>query len=261
VRGQQSKASPAGEAKRNPVSKKGAKPLTLRPVIRNGNAPRPQSLRDQAYDAIKHEIITCSLKPGEYINERLLSERLNFGRTPVHQAIDQLKHQGLIDVIPRKGLIVRALSLDEIMQVAEARMINETECARLAAARVTKAELAELKAILSRADRSRKSRDINALMELDRLFHGTLARAAKNPILSEVLRTLHERSLRVWFISLNDAEHLKRVQQEHEQIIEMLACGNAEGAANAMRQHIVSFRSNIARHVDGAISSHTVVST
>ena len=92
MRGQQSKASSAGEAKRKPGSKRVAKPRTLRPAVRNSNALRPRSLRDQAYDAIKHEIITCSLKPGEYINERLLSERLNFGRTPVHQAIDQLKH-------------------------------------------------------------------------------------------------------------------------------------------------------------------------
>ncbi|MGA7810918.1 GntR family transcriptional regulator [Bradyrhizobium sp.] len=213
---------------------------------------RRLSLRDQAYEAIKHDIITCALRPGEYINESLLSERLRFGRTPVHQAIDQLKLQGLVDIIPRKGIIVRPVNLAEIMQVAEVRMINEMECARLAAVRATKSDIAAMRDILANADEARSTRDIEALMMLDRDFHGMLAQAAKNPVLSELLRTLHERSLRVWFISLNDAEHLKKVQREHEAIVDALVAGDADRAAAAMREHILSYRSNIARHVDPA---------
>nr|WP_249780788.1 GntR family transcriptional regulator [Bradyrhizobium sp. dw_78] len=213
---------------------------------------RRLSLRDQAYEAIKHDIITCALRPGEYINESLLSERLKFGRTPVHQAIDQLKLQGLVDIIPRKGIIVRPVNLAEIMQVAEVRMINEMECARLAAARASKSEIGVMRDILAKADKARNTRDIEALMMLDRDFHSMLAQSAKNIVLSDLLRTLHERSLRVWFISLNDAEHLKKVHREHEVIVEALVAGDADRAADAMRTHILSYRGNIARHVDPA---------
>ena len=85
----------------------------------------PQSLRDAAYEAIKHRIITCAFRPGEYINEAYVSAVLGIGRTPVHQAIDRLMLEGMLDVIPRKGVIVKPVSLDEIMQIVEVRLLNE----------------------------------------------------------------------------------------------------------------------------------------
>ena len=67
--------------------------------------PTAQSLRDLAYESIKHRIITCEFKPGEYINEARVSAILGLGRTPVHQAIDRLMLDGMVEVIPRKGVI------------------------------------------------------------------------------------------------------------------------------------------------------------
>src|SRR4051812_42750255 len=90
------------------------------------------SLRDTAYAAIKHRIITCAFKPGEFLNEASVSATLGIGRTPVHQAIDRLMLEGMLDVMPRKGVIVRPVSLDEVMQIIEVRLLNECPCVRLA---------------------------------------------------------------------------------------------------------------------------------
>ena len=72
-----------------------------------GAAPRRrstrQSLRDAAYEAIKHRVMTCKFKPGECINEASVSALLGFGRTPVHQALDRLMIEEMVEVIPRKG--------------------------------------------------------------------------------------------------------------------------------------------------------------
>src|SRR5687767_10822325 len=114
-------------------------------------APEPQSLRDAAYDAIKHRIITCAFKPGEYLNEAYVSATLGIGRTPVHQAIDRLMLDGLVEVIPRKGVIVKLVSLEEIMQIVEVRLLNESYCVRLAAERAERADIAELSDIVARA--------------------------------------------------------------------------------------------------------------
>src|SRR5262249_14303498 len=94
-----------------------------------------QSLRDAAYEAIKHRIITCKFKPGECINEASVSALLGYGRTPVHQAIDRLMLEEMVEVIPRKGVIVKPVILQDVMQMVDVRMINEAQCARLAAAR------------------------------------------------------------------------------------------------------------------------------
>jgi DNA-binding GntR family transcriptional regulator len=203
------------------------------------------SLRDKAYDTIKHRIITCSFRPGEYINELQLSALLKIGRTPVHQALDRLMIEGMVEVIPRKGAFIRPVSLEEILNVIDVRLVNEMHCVRLAVARASDVELAELSAVLDRADTLVPKRDIEGLMLLDREFHLRLSRAARNPVLAELLLSLHERSLRFWFISLSDDQHLLAVLREHREIAGRLRERDAEGACAAMRAHIESFHATI----------------
>src|SRR5262249_18572371 len=97
--------------------------------------PSRQSLRDVAYEAIKRRIMTCSFQPGESINEIQVASLIGVGRTPVHQALDRLMFEDMVEVIPRKGVIVKPVSLHDVMQMVEVRLINETYCARLAAQR------------------------------------------------------------------------------------------------------------------------------
>jgi GntR family transcriptional regulator, rspAB operon transcriptional repressor len=205
------------------------------------------SLRDAAYDAIKHRIITCAFRPGEYINELQLSSLLKIGRTPVHQALDRLMIEGMVEVIPRKGVIVKPVSLNEVLQIIEVRLINEPFGARLAAAHANDADLEELTDVVKRAKHWASVRNVENLMLLDREFHLLIARAAKNDVLIELLRNLHERSLRFWFISLNAPTQYENVQNEHEAILDMIQQRNAEKAEAAMRAHIESFRTNVSK--------------
>jgi DNA-binding GntR family transcriptional regulator len=211
------------------------------------NPGTPASLRDAAYDAIKHRIITCAFKPGEYINELQLSALLNIGRTPVHQALDRLMIEGMVEVIPRKGVIVKPVSLNEVLQITEVRLINETFGARLAAEQANDSDLADLADILKRAKHWSSVRNVENMMLLDRRFHLTIARAAKNDVLTELLRNLHERSLRFWFISLNAPAHYESVQNEHAAILDAIRQRDPNKADAAMRRHIQSFRKNVAQ--------------
>jgi GntR family transcriptional regulator, rspAB operon transcriptional repressor len=207
------------------------------------------SLRDAAYEAIKHRIITCAFRPGEYINELQLSALLKIGRTPVHQALDRLMIEGMVEVIPRKGVIVKPVSLNEVLQIIEVRLINEPFGARLAAEHANDADLAALADVLKRAKNWATLRNIENMMLLDREFHLLIARAAKNDVLMELLRSLHERSLRFWFISLGDDLQLRRVNDEHHAVLDAIAARNKAAATAAMRAHIDSFRSNIMRTI------------
>lgn len=212
-------------------------------------AGEPQSLRDAAYEAIKHRIITCAFKPGEYINEAYVSAMLGIGRTPVHQAIDRLMLEGMVDVIPRKGVIVKPVSLDEIMQIVEVRMLNECYGVRLAAERAEQDEIGHLTDVLGRAAQWIDARKSEPLMLLDREFHGVLARASKNGILADNLAKLHDRSLRFWFISLNRPGHHASVQAQHEAILAAIRDRDPSGAEQAMRAHVEAFRENITRNI------------
>jgi DNA-binding GntR family transcriptional regulator len=217
-------------------------------VASRRHLPR-QSLRDAAYEAIKHRIITCKFKPGECINEASVSALLGLGRTPVHQAIDRLMLEEMVEVIPRKGVIVKPVILQDVMQMIDVRLINEVYCARLAAARADDTHIENLVGIIDRARNAIAARDVHALMILDREFHLVLANATKNLELVEVVRKLNERSLRFWFISFTTPDHHRSFQEQHEAIFAAIRDHDSDGAESAMRAHIEAFRRSVARHL------------
>lgn len=227
---------------------KQASPAPWTPVALVQHEASP-SLRDAAYEAIKHKIITCVFKPGDYLNEAYVSNAVGIGRTPVHLAIDRLTKDGLLEVIPRKGIIVKPISLEAVMHIIEVRRLNEAYSIRLAAQRADNVDLAALSDILDRADAWTDVRNIEQMMLLDREFHMALARAARNNVLAGILQNLHERSLRFWFISLTAAEHHREVQQEHRSIYEAIKRHDPDAAAQAVTDHIDSFRRTVTRYV------------
>jgi DNA-binding GntR family transcriptional regulator len=208
-----------------------------------------KSLLDRAYNEIKFRIITCRYRPGEVLSEALISLELKIGRTPIHQAIHRLVMDGLVSIMPRKGVMVRAVSIDEVMEIIGVRLVTECYCARLAADRANDAELQELEDIVETLDKITEKRNVEQMMMLDRKFHDTLARAAKNAVLADVLRNLHERSLRFWFISLRDPDHHRNVLAQHRAIVKALKSREPDAAEAAMRDHILAFQRNVTRQV------------
>jgi DNA-binding GntR family transcriptional regulator len=208
-----------------------------------------QSLRDQAYEAIKDRIITCKFKPGECINEASVSELLGFGRTPVHQALDRLMLEEMVEVIPRKGVIVKPVILHDVLQMIDVRMINETQCARLAATRADADQIEAMSKAIRQARTAIGRRDVHVLMKLDREFHLLLGNASKNFELTEVIRKLNERSLRFWFISFTTPDHHHSFQRQHEAIFDAIRKHDADAAEQAMRAHIEAFRKSVARQL------------
>lgn len=208
-----------------------------------------KSLLDRAYNEIKFRIITCRYRPGEVLSEAAISLELKIGRTPIHQAIHHLMMDGLVSIMPRKGVMVRAISIDEAMEIIGVRLVTECYCARLAADRADDSELQQLQDIVEASEKVTEKRNVEQMMLLDREFHDTLARAAKNAVLADVLRNLHERSLRFWFISLRDLDHHRNVLEQHRAIVKALQSRQPEAAEAAMRDHILAFQRNVTRQV------------
>jgi DNA-binding GntR family transcriptional regulator len=208
-----------------------------------------KSLLDQAYNEIKLRIITCGYRPGEVLSEAAISDELKIGRTPVHQAIHRLMMDGLITIMPRKGVMVAPAGVDEVMEIIDVRLVTECYCARLAADRADDSELQHLQKIVDASEKVTNQRDVEKMMLFDREFHDTLARATRNTVLADILRSLHERSLRFWFISLRDPDHHRNVLAQHRAIVAALQSRQPDAAENAMREHILAFQRNVTRQV------------
>lgn len=200
---------------------------------------------DVAYETIKEAILTLRLRPGEHLNASILEEMFRLGRTPVSRALHRLKLERLVEILPRKGIAVTPLSLDDAMNLIEVRRVNEAHCLELAAERISSDELRRLEQVLDRFEASAKTAGIEELLKLDGEFHRGIARASHNLVLAELLDVLHARSQRFWAMSLSRRQHIDEVTHEHRVILTSLKRRNAKGARKAIEDHIESFQKSL----------------
>ena len=219
------------------------------------DTPRPRQTRkppaadvshnEQAYALLKDRLTTLQYKPGDYLNTAVLMDDLALGRTPINHALHRLSNEGLVQIIPRKGVLVAPLSIDDALDLIHVRTVNEALCVRLAAAKMTSGELTKIRKLAAQFDTAVEDRDMARIMNCDRLFHEAIAAASRNQVLIEILKVLHARSQRFWAISLSAEGHLAEVSIEHQAIIAALEEGNAERAEAAANAHVASFRRSL----------------
>lgn len=200
------------------------------------------SLNELAYRRFKQALVTLSYKPGEYLNTAQVMNDLDMGRTPINQAIHRLANEGLLQVIPRKGVMVSPLSMDDALELIEIRLANEMLCMRLASQKITERQIATLTELNRQIEAASQERDRVRMMTLDHEFHQELAQIAGNNMLADILSVLHARAQRFWASTLSREGHMREVIDEHRAIIAALAAQDSAAAAEAAQAHILSFR-------------------
>ncbi len=217
----------------------------LRKVVRKPVVSKAASLADQAFEDIKEKILKLYFLPGQYLNEGALCALLKFGRTPVHQALQRLQHEGLVEILPRKGVIVQPGSIPEILKILDSRATIEADLARNAATHASAKDAEALKALARAGIGNGQDSQLESFIEADRAFHRKFAELASNPVLSDFARSLHERSIRYWYLHLWQTFDGKASAREHSAIADAIAKGDGEAAAKAVRAHIESLRSRL----------------
>ena len=211
------------------------------------------SLSERAYEAIKERILSLELRAGQFINEAELCRLTGMGRMPVHQAVHRLMTDGLLKVIPRKGIIIGSESANEVAEALEARRAVEPYIAALAAERATPAQIKDLEKLLKQSRKVADQRFRREFMNLDRLFHAAVAEAAGNRMLVDAQRPMQERSARIWSVSvMRRPDGLRLTQEEHEAVFDAIRRGDREGARRAMQVHLASL---LRRMKDGTDST------
>lgn len=215
------------------------------PKIKRKPASKGGSLAEQVYEQLKEKIITLHFLPGQYLNEGALCAMLGVGRTPVHQALQRLELERLVEIMPRKGVIVQPDSIAEILKILDSRVTVEAELARNAAQQRTPEDTEVLKLLARRGYGNGQPADVDTFITGDRAFHEQFAKMAGNVVLSEFARSLHERSIRYWYLHLWQTMDTKATIRQHSAIADMIAKGDGDGAAKAVREHIESLRARL----------------
>ena len=191
-------------------------------------------LSDRIYLQVKKMIFDQELKPGQKILQEKLSAELGVSRTPLLKALQQLENEMLVESIPRRGLYVKALQPQEIIDVFQIREVIEGLSARLSAQRMSPAEVGELRRLFAPFEQQRPiNRDDYA--QADRDFHDAILKASGNRVLPR-LEMLGNIQLLAYQVGLLRSP--EETLPEHLKIIDALAAGDGDAAETWMRSHI-----------------------
>src|SRR4051794_40077133 len=193
--------------------------------------------RDQVYDLLRESIVTAELEPGRQLSENELAGRLGVSRTPVREALQRLRDDRLVEIVPQLGTFVSPIST---RAVADAQFIREAlECAavRAAAARVTDEDVEGLEQNLVAQHRAREAADFDAFYILDDQFHQSLCDLSGRAVWAITQRAKGHLN-RIRRLSLPMPSYLAEMIAEHREILALLAEHDPDGAEAALRHHL-----------------------
>src|SRR5207237_6633797 len=192
-----------------------------------------RTLTDRAYDYLEELIVTLELPPGSAVSEGMLSRRLAIGRTPIREALQRLAREGLVQIMPRRGVMVSEINVGKQMRLLETRREVERLVARCAARRATPEERGRMAELASRFEKSAKKNDDKEFMRVDREFNELCVLAARNEFAAGAMRLMQSLSRRFWYQHYKQAADLPETAKLHADIARAVAKGDAEAAARA----------------------------
>jgi DNA-binding GntR family transcriptional regulator len=204
------------------------------------------SYTDRAYHEIEERIVTLSLAPGSVLSEQSLANDLKIGRTPIREALQRLARDGLVTVLPRRGILVSAINLETQLKLLEVRRELERLMAKLAAERADETQrraFAEIaKGMLAAADKS----DDRAFMRLDQKFNALIAAASRNEFATRSMGLMNGLSRRFWYQHYKQAADLPHAAKLHAHVANAVSRGQPDAAAKAS-DDLVAYIESFAR--------------
>ncbi len=198
-------------------------------------------LSTPVYNKLKEMIIENELKPGEKLLQEKLAARLGVSRTPLLKALQMLEYDFLIESIPRRGMFVKKLTIDEMYDIYEVREGIETVAVRLVAERITKKQFLQLKNIWKPFEATTPI-DFDKYRKADDHFHALLLEFSGNKILNKIYsHSLVQ--LRVEQMGL--LRPPEETLPEHLAILDAIEANDSDRAAMELRNHLLKSKSLI----------------
>jgi len=206
-----------------------------KPARRRSQAAEPQdgTLTDRAYRELEELIVTLRLMPGTVLSEQALSVRLKIGRTPIREALQRLARDGLVVIMPRRGIMVSEINLRLQLRLLEVRRELERLMASLAAERATEEERREFTELAEAMLAAAAKADDIAFLRLDQRFNFLIATAARNEFARRSMGLMTALSRRFWYQHYQQVADLPLTAKLHAAVAEAVAQKKAKAAAAA----------------------------
>jgi len=195
------------------------------------------SIGDGVYYILRKNIITLNLKPGEPLNIKTISEKLNVSRTPVRDALIKLAKEGLVDVIPQKGTSVSKIDLKRVEEERFLRESLELRAIEMFIGIQKESDIARMRSILEIQKECAAKNDLLALQEYDDEFHKVFFTATEKETCWDIIQSMSGHYRRIRLISLWERPIIDKVIDQHERILDCVVKGDVQQALAVFKDH------------------------
>ncbi|MBK4734333.1 GntR family transcriptional regulator [Noviherbaspirillum pedocola] len=192
----------------------------------------------RAYSNLRERIVNMELLPGTRIVEKEIAAEFGISRTPVHEAVQRLAEEGLIEVVPRVGTFVARIPLEALDEAMLVRSALEAAIVQKAAERADQQGLARLTAILDEQAECIRNKDIRGFHRTDEAFHATLAELSGYPGVWPMVSHAKTQIDRFRQLTLPLEGRMDEVMREHRSVVDAVASRDPAQAARAMQSHL-----------------------
>src|SRR5690625_1305242 len=191
------------------------------------------SLTEQAYRQLEEMVVTLQLAPGAVLSEAHLAKELSIGRTPVREALQRLAREGLIAILPRRGILVSEIDVKRQLRLVEVRRELERLMGRTSAMRASRDEREAFASIAQGMHEAATGNDDMAFIRLDRQLNLLLCQASRNEFITSTMGLIQGLSRRFWYFHYKEVADLPLCARLHADFARAIASADPDAAGQA----------------------------
>lgn len=196
-------------------------------------------LQTRAYEELRRLIASGEFPPGTFLSERQLAAQLQMSKTPVHVALERLEAEGFVSISAQQGIVVKGMSVEDIVDHYELREAVESWVVRRLARHLKPDQRRLLEDNLEQQHRALAERNLLQLMTLDEQMHFMMGSFLNNGEITRTMERLRDKIHQVILrVTETDRTRPEESVAEHEAILKAIFSGDAEGAARLMVDHL-----------------------
>ncbi|WP_199883784.1 GntR family transcriptional regulator [Anaerosinus massiliensis] len=200
-------------------------------------------MKDQVYQYLKKAIINGELKTGEIYSEQMFATQLNISRTPVREAVLQLRHENMLEIYNNRGFMIKPLLFEDVKKLIEARVAIEGYSVRCLTRNIDTPAAKEVVLLLNtclklEAEAVDNEHRYYDFMQADVDFHGLIVDFTKNEYFINMIHMLRSRIEKAIVNSLKQGERMRIAIKEHEALFETIKSGDEDRAYASFERHM-----------------------
>lgn len=195
-------------------------------------------IRDVIYESLRQSIFDGELKAGDRLVEKELADKMKVSRTPIREALRKLEAEGLVEHLPRRGVVVKGFSREDVIEIYSIRKALEGLAITYTVRNITDQKIVQLKELIKEMEKLTEEGDIKELFKVNQRFNDILVNSSKMPRLIHLINTYMEYLQRLRIVTMSCKQRRLKALNEHKAILNAVIDRDEERARQLVEEHI-----------------------